>query len=68
MAEQSTEKVQLREVVAVGVTNHPTLLDRALLRPGRFDEIVYVPVPEEEGRLRIRRIHTEHMPLGESES
>ena len=56
---------ELQEVIVIGATNRPTLLDPALLRPGRFDELVYVPVPEEEGRLRILKIHTEHMPLDE---
>jgi transitional endoplasmic reticulum ATPase len=55
----------LEGVVVVGATNRPTLLDPALLRPGRFDEIVYIPVPQEEGRLKILQIHTEKMPLGD---
>ncbi|MEX2571368.1 MAG: AAA family ATPase, partial [Gemmatimonadota bacterium] len=50
-------------VVVVGATNRPMLLDPALLRPGRFDELVYVPVPSLEGRLQILRIHTSEMPL-----
>jgi transitional endoplasmic reticulum ATPase len=54
---------ELRGVVVVGATNRPTLLDPALLRPGRFDELIYVPVPEAEGRLQILRIHTHNMPL-----
>ncbi|MDX1531669.1 MAG: AAA family ATPase, partial [Rhodothermales bacterium] len=56
---------ELQGVVVIGATNRPTLLDPALLRPGRFDELVYVPVPEEEGRLKILRIHTRDMPLGD---
>jgi transitional endoplasmic reticulum ATPase len=56
---------ELQGVVVVGVTNRPNLLDRALLRPGRFDELVYVPVPEQEGRRRILQIHTSGMPLGD---
>lgn len=51
-------------VVVIGATNRPSLLDPALLRPGRFDELVYVPVPDEPGRLRILSIHTQNMPLG----
>ena len=50
-------------VVVIGATNRPTLLDPALLRPGRFDELIYVPVPEEAGRRKILGIHTEGMPL-----
>jgi transitional endoplasmic reticulum ATPase len=55
---------ELQGLVVIGATNRPTLLDPALLRPGRFDELVYVPVPERDGRLRILRIHTAEMPLG----
>lgn len=56
---------ELQGVIVVGATNRPTLLDPALLRPGRFDELVYVSVPEREGRLQILRIHTSGMPLAE---
>jgi transitional endoplasmic reticulum ATPase len=56
---------ELQGVVVIGVTNRPNLLDRALLRPGRFDELVYVPVPEKEGRKRILEIHTSGMPLAD---
>jgi len=52
-------------VVVIGATNRPTRLDPALLRPGRFDEIVYVPVPDRAGRLKILQIQTEKMPVGE---
>lgn len=54
---------ELQGVVVIGATNQPTLLDRALLRPGRFDELIYVPVPDEAARLHILKIHTEKMPL-----
>ncbi|HEY8505980.1 MAG TPA: CDC48 family AAA ATPase [Gemmataceae bacterium] len=56
---------ELQGVVVIGATNQPYLLDPALLRPGRFDELIYVPVPEKEGRLRILRIHTGRMPLAD---
>jgi transitional endoplasmic reticulum ATPase len=56
---------ELQGVVVIGATNRPTLLDPALLRPGRFDELVYVPASEQEGRLRILQIHTADMPLGD---
>jgi len=52
-----------QNVVVIGATNRPTLIDPALLRPGRFDELVYVPVPDRDGRLHILRIHTAEMPL-----
>lgn len=54
---------ELQGVVVVGATNQPLLVDPALLRPGRFDELVYVPVPGEAGRQRILEIHTKKMPL-----
>ncbi|MFH0808423.1 MAG: CDC48 family AAA ATPase [archaeon] len=50
-------------ILIIGATNRPDILDPAILRPGRFDRIVYVPVPEKEGRLQILKIHTEKMPL-----
>ncbi|WP_043832551.1 CDC48 family AAA ATPase [Muricoccus aerilatus] len=56
---------ELQSVVVIGATNRPNLLDPALLRPGRFDELVYVPVPDEAGRLNILRIQTKGMPLAE---
>jgi transitional endoplasmic reticulum ATPase len=54
---------ELQSVVVIGATNRPNLIDPALLRPGRFDELIYVPVPDEPGRRRILAIHTEAMPL-----
>jgi transitional endoplasmic reticulum ATPase len=53
----------LHGVVVIGATNRPALIDPALLRPGRFDELIYVSVPEADGRLRILNIHTGRMPL-----
>ena len=53
----------LQSVVLIGATNRPNLLDPALLRPGRFDELVYVSVPDLGGRRRILAIHTSKMPL-----
>jgi transitional endoplasmic reticulum ATPase len=55
---------ELQSVVVIGATNRPNLIDPALLRPGRFDELVYVSVPDEPGRRRILGIHAERMPLG----
>ncbi|UAK24659.1 CDC48 family AAA ATPase [Sphingomonas nostoxanthinifaciens] len=55
----------LQSVVVIGATNRPNLIDPALLRPGRFDELVYVSVPDEAGRRRILGIHTGSMPLGD---
>ncbi len=54
---------ELQSVVVIGATNRPTLVDPALLRPGRFDELVYVGTPDKPGREQILRIHTAKMPL-----
>jgi len=54
---------ELQNVVLIGATNRPTLIDPALLRPGRFDELIYVGTPDEAGRARILAIHTRDMPL-----
>ncbi|MCR2834199.1 CDC48 family AAA ATPase [Parerythrobacter lacustris] len=59
---------ELQSVVVIGATNRPTLVDPALLRPGRFDELVYVGTPDEKGRERILGIHTAAMPLAEDVS
>ena len=54
---------ELQSVVVIGATNRPTLVDPALLRPGRFDELVYVGTPDKAGREQILGIHTGDMPL-----
>ena len=54
---------ELQSIVVIGATNRPGLVDPALLRPGRFDELVYVGAPDEPGRLHILGIHTRNMPL-----
>ncbi|MBX3560645.1 MAG: CDC48 family AAA ATPase [Sphingomonas sp.] len=54
---------ELQSVVVIGASNRPNLIDPALLRPGRFDELVYVPVPDQSGRRHILGIHTKGMPL-----
>jgi transitional endoplasmic reticulum ATPase len=54
---------ELQNVVVIGATNRPDMLDPALLRPGRFDRIVATTVPDKEGRLSILKIHTKNMPL-----
>ncbi|MBB3542243.1 MULTISPECIES: CDC48 family AAA ATPase [unclassified Rhizobium] len=53
----------MQGVVVMAATNRPNLLDPALLRPGRFDELVYVPVPDAKARRKILGIHTKKMPL-----
>jgi len=54
---------ELKGVVVIGATNRPDMLDPALLRPGRFDKIIYVPPPDLEARYEIFKIHTRKMPL-----
>ncbi|WP_341712951.1 CDC48 family AAA ATPase [Erythrobacter sp.] len=54
---------ELQSVVVIGATNRPALVDPALLRPGRFDELVYVGTPDKPGREQILGIHTANMPL-----
>jgi len=54
---------ELHDVVVIGATNRPDILDPALLRPGRFDRIILTPVPDEKARLKIFEIHTKRMPL-----
>jgi len=54
---------ELNNVVVIGATNRPNLIDPALLRPGRFDELIYVGTPDTAGRRRILAIHTKDMPL-----
>ena len=56
----------LRGVVVMGATNRPDMVDPALLRPGRFDRLVYIGEPGREDRERILAIHTRYMPLEDS--
>src|SRR5438128_2267045 len=56
---------ELQSVVVIGATNRPTLIDPALLRPGRFDDLIYVGTPDTAGRRRILAIHTQGMPLAD---
>ncbi|MBN2368522.1 CDC48 family AAA ATPase [Candidatus Woesearchaeota archaeon] len=55
--------VGLHNIVVLGATNRPDIIDTALLRPGRFDRIILVPAPTEKARLEILKIHTKNMPL-----
>ncbi|MEM2924193.1 MAG: CDC48 family AAA ATPase [Methanocellales archaeon] len=56
---------ELRGVVVIGATNRPDIIDPALLRPGRFDELILVPVPDEKTRLEIFKVHTRKMALAQ---
>lgn len=55
----------LTNVVVIAATNRPDIIDPALLRPGRFDRILYVSPPDRESRLQILKIHTKKKPLSE---
>ncbi|HIH00977.1 TPA: CDC48 family AAA ATPase [Thermoplasmata archaeon] len=55
----------LHNVVVIAATNRPDMIDPALLRPGRFDRLVYISPPDLEARKEILRIHTKDKPLGE---
>jgi transitional endoplasmic reticulum ATPase len=54
---------ELKDVVVMGATNRPDIVDPALLRAGRFDRLVYIGEPTFEDRKKIIRIHTRFMPL-----
>ncbi len=54
---------KLEGVTVIAATNRPDLLDSALLRPGRFDSLIEIPMPDEESRLAILEVHTRSMPL-----
>lgn len=53
----------LKGVVVIGATNRPDIIDEALLRPGRFDRILEVPIPDKEARRQIFQVHTRRKPL-----
>jgi transitional endoplasmic reticulum ATPase len=55
----------LEDVVVIATSNRPDLIDSALLRPGRLDRHVHVPVPDEEARRAIFDVHTRHKPLAD---
>ncbi len=53
----------LEGVVVVGATNRPDMVDPALLRTGRFDRLILIPVPDRQARIEILKIHTKEMPI-----
>ena len=56
---------ELRNVVIIAATNRPDIIDSALLRPGRFDRLLFVPPPDLEARKQIFKIHTRKTPLAD---
>ncbi len=55
----------LKGVVVIAATNRPDMIDEALLRPGRFDRILEVPIPDKEGRRKIIQINVKKKPLSQ---
>lgn len=55
--------VTLEDIVVIAATNRPDIVDPAVLRPGRFDRLIYVPEPDEKGREQIFKLYTKDMPL-----
>ncbi|XP_061739613.1 spermatogenesis-associated protein 5-like protein 1 isoform X2 [Nerophis ophidion] len=58
------QEVCNKDVMVVAATNRPDCLDSALLRPGRLDQIIYVPPPDQQARLAILKVCTKSMPVG----
>jgi transitional endoplasmic reticulum ATPase len=54
---------EMKNVIVLAATNRPDIIDPALLRPGRFDKIVEIPMPNQAARLAIFKVHTKRMPL-----
>jgi transitional endoplasmic reticulum ATPase len=57
--------VTLQDIVVIAATNRPDMVDTAVLRPGRFDRLIYVPEPDDKSRLQIFKIYTKGMPVGQ---
>ena len=55
----------LTNVVVIAATNRPDIIDPALLRPGRFDRLLFVPPPDKESRVQVFKIHTKKKPLAD---
>jgi transitional endoplasmic reticulum ATPase len=53
----------LENVIVIGATNRPDMVDPSLLRPGRFDYQLVVPLPDKDARLEVFKVHTKSMPL-----
>jgi len=55
-------------VIVLAATNRADMIDPALLRPGRFDKIISIPLPDKEGRRKVLEIHSEDIPLADKDS
>ncbi|MCD6230242.1 MAG: CDC48 family AAA ATPase [Candidatus Diapherotrites archaeon] len=58
----------LKDVVIIGATNRPDIIDAGLLRPGRFDKMILVPSPDYDARLQILKIHASKTPIAQDVS
>jgi transitional endoplasmic reticulum ATPase len=54
---------ELKNILVLAATNRPEDMDPALLRPGRFDKIIDIPMPDQPARFHIFKVHTKNMPL-----
>ncbi len=57
---------EMKNVVVLAATNRPDMIDPALMRPGRFDKVIEIPMPDDETRKAIFEVHTKRMPLEKS--
>jgi transitional endoplasmic reticulum ATPase len=55
--------LSLQDIVVIAATNRPNLIDPAVLRPGRFDRLIYVPEPDDKSRLQILKLYSSTMPV-----
>ncbi|CAN1319488.1 Cell division control protein 48 homolog B [Linum perenne] len=55
---------QAKSILVLAATNRPQAIDAALMRPGRFDLVLYVPPPDKKARLEILDVHTRNMSIG----
>ncbi len=56
---------KINNVIIVGATNRPDIIDAAILRPGRFDKIIYMPLPDLEGRRKIFSMYLQNLPISD---
>ena len=59
---------QLKDVTIVAATNRPDMIDPALMRPGRFDRLFYVPLPDADTRAKVFEVHTRRKPVSDEVS
>jgi transitional endoplasmic reticulum ATPase len=54
---------KMNDIVIIAASNRPDMIDSSLLRPGRFDRLIYVKVPDTKGRYEIMKVHTRRVPI-----